>query len=76
VIQQSTVIHYKCNGATAASRADSLIARTAATRMAGVTYPQRLYHNANVYSAGHRKANYTGRVLLPGWKLLGTQVGC
>jgi len=25
------------------------IARTAVTRMAGVTYPQRLYYNANVF---------------------------
>lgn len=29
------------------------IARTAVTRMAGITYPQRLYYNANVFRRSH-----------------------
>lgn len=36
------------------------IARTAVTRMAGVSYPQRLYYNANVFRRP-RKGSYSGQ---------------
>jgi len=48
------------------------IARTAVTRMAGVTYPQRLYYNANVFSRnGERTHNRQQEFYQAGVELLG-----
>jgi ATP phosphoribosyltransferase regulatory subunit len=48
------------------------IARTAVTRMAGATYPQRLYYNANVFSRnGERTQNRQQEFYQAGVELLG-----
>jgi len=48
-IQQSTVIQLQNAEEELRPELTASIARTAVTRMAGVTYPQRLYYNANVF---------------------------
>lgn len=49
------------------------IARTAVTRMAGVTYPQRLYYNANVFQrTGELKHNRQQEFYQAGVELLGS----
>ncbi|MDJ0772935.1 MAG: ATP phosphoribosyltransferase regulatory subunit [Mastigocoleus sp. MO_167.B18] len=48
------------------------IARTAVTRMAGVTYPQRLYYNANVFQrSGELRHNRQHEFYQAGVELLG-----
>ena len=48
------------------------IARTAVTRMAGVTYPQRLYYNANVFQrSGELRHNRQQEFYQAGVELLG-----
>jgi ATP phosphoribosyltransferase regulatory subunit len=50
-IQRSTVIHVQDREEELGLRPEltASIARTAVTRMAGTTFPQRLYYNANVF---------------------------
>jgi len=50
-IQRSTVIHIQDREEELGLRPEltASIARTAVTRMAGATFPQRLYYNANVF---------------------------
>lgn len=49
------------------------IARAAVTRMAGVTYPQRLYYNTNVFQrTGEFKQNYSQEFYQAGVELLGS----
>ncbi|MBO3462436.1 ATP phosphoribosyltransferase regulatory subunit [Aetokthonos hydrillicola Thurmond2011] len=49
------------------------IARTAVTRMAGTTYPQRLYYNANVFQRTREfRQNYQHELYQAGVELLGS----
>jgi ATP phosphoribosyltransferase regulatory subunit len=56
-VEQSTVIQLQNREGEALGLRPELtasIARAAATRLKGVTYPQRLYYNANVFRQGDR----------------------
>ncbi len=56
-VEQSTVIQLQNSEGEALGLRPELtasIARAAATRLKGVTYPQRLYYNANVFRQGDR----------------------
>ncbi len=56
-IARSTVIELQEEGLGLRPELTASIARTAVTRMAGATYPQRLYYNANVFlrTQGHNR---------------------
>jgi ATP phosphoribosyltransferase regulatory subunit len=74
-IQRSTVIHLQDAEEELGLRPEltASIARTAVTRMAGVTYPQRLYYNANVFRLTKGSHNRQQEFYQAGVELLGAQ---
>lgn len=75
-IQRSTVIHLQDAEQEELGLRPELtasIARTAVTRMAGVTYPQRLYYNANVFRLTKGSHNRQQEFYQAGVELLGAQ---
>lgn len=77
-IQQSTVIQLQNAEEELGLRPEltASIARTVVTRMAGVTYPQRLYYNANVFRrTPESNHNRQQEFYQAGVELLGTQGG-
>jgi ATP phosphoribosyltransferase regulatory subunit len=61
-VNRSTVLQLQAGEESLGLRPEltASIARTAVTRMAGVTYPQRLYYNANVFRRA-REGSYSGQ---------------
>lgn len=73
-IQQSTVIQLQTVEEELGLRPEltASIARTAVTRMAGGTYPQRLYYNANVFRRTRDSHNRQQEFYQSGVELLGS----
>jgi len=73
-VEQSTVIQvHDMDGVGLRPELTASIARAAVTRMAGITHPQRLYYNANVFRRSDRSIqNHQQEFYQAGVELLGS----